>query len=161
MNKEPAPTSKTPMPTIPKQDRLPKRWMVAKQKFGHTRQQLDNETAEAYYHSVLYKVKLLLKDQEPLVFEKDCTCDNSQNAFTLHAFMSDSVYLYAECDFCYKYQVEYAFKNCRHEEAIRGLLNAFVLQGRVKEVALQPGFTSFYESVLAFQPATFVYKLKR
>lgn len=148
------------MDTIPDEYRLPIRVVVAKRKFGHTAQQQDNERAEQAYYKVLKAVKQLLHTDEPVVFEKLYSQYNSQNAYSIHAFMSDSFYFYLECDNCYIYQVEYAFHNCKHERTIRGLLSDAELPGRLKEVTLNPGFTSFYHELLG-EPIQFVHKLTR
>jgi|GEM_PF-2887831 len=145
---------------IPDEHRLPIRVVVAKRKFGHTSQQQDNERAEQAYYKVLKVVKQLLHVDEPIVFEKAYTQDNSQNAYSIHAFISNSFYLYLECDHCYIYQVEYAFHNCEHDQTIRGLLNNAELPGRLKEVTLIPGFTSFYHELLG-EPIQYVHKLTR
>jgi len=132
---------------------LTKRWVLAKRKYGHTQNQVNNETVESAFHSMLYKVKQLLKQHQPnqTVFEKDFRFDNAHNAFALHAFISCNVYLYLECSFNYVYLIEYAFYNCKHEAAIRELLGAYVFTGRTKEVALQPDFSTFYSNVLAYK----------
>lgn len=130
-----------------------KRWVLAKRKYGHTQNQLNNETVESAFHSMLYKVKQLLKQHQSnqTVFEKDFRFDNTQDAFCLHAFISSNVYLYLECSLDYVYRIEYAFNNCRHEAAIRELLDAYVFIGRTKEVELQPDFSTFYAGVLRIQ----------
>lgn len=130
-----------------------KRWVLAKRKYGHTQNQLTNETIECAFHSMLYKVKLLLKQHQPsqTVFDKDFRHDNTHDAFCLHAFISSDVYLYLECSLDYVYRIEYAFCNCKHEADIRELLAAYIFTGRTKEVQLQPDFSTFYTNVLAFQ----------
>jgi len=132
---------------------LTKRWVLAKRKYGHTQNQLTNETVESAFHSMLYKVKQLLREHQPnqTVFEKDFRFDNAHNAFALHAFISSSVYLYLECSMNYLYQLEYAFNNCKHEAVIRELLAAYIFTNRTKEVSLQPDFNTFYEGVLRVQ----------
>ena len=137
-----------------------KRWVLAKRKYGHTRNQLTNETLESAFHSMLYKVKLLLK-QHPAqsVFEKDFRFDNIQDAFVLHAFISSNVYLYLECSLDYVYRIEYAFNDCKQEVVIRQLLAAYVFTGRTKEVMLKPDFSTFFEAVLQFQDKKHIYSL--
>lgn len=129
----------------------PKRWIVAKRYFGHTRRQLDNETLEGCFMHLLYKVRQLIKGQASTVFERDYRSDNSDSSLAMHAFMTDSIHLYLFCSLNFEYRIEFAFCNCPHEQAIRKLLDAFIFQGRTTEVQLQPDFNTFFRNVQVYQ----------
>jgi len=145
---------------IPMQDRIPKRWLEAKRKYGRTQNQLQNETVESAFHQLLYKTKQLIKQQPGgTYFERDYRYDASENAFTLHAFMSSSIYLYIECSFDYVYRIEYAFNSCPYEAEIRKLLTAYIFTERAKEVELKPTFTQFYQKVLEVQDKQHIHSL--
>jgi hypothetical protein len=162
MNHEQPPGGKNKGITpLPMKARMPKRWVLAKSKYGHTRQQLDNENVEGQFMHLLYKVKQLLKEsqQQQIVFERDYRNCNAENSFAMHSFISGNFYLYLECDFCYNYQVEYAFNTCLIETDIKKLLDAYLLRGRVKEVTLRPDFSTFYATVLNVQELRYILTL--
>jgi hypothetical protein len=143
----------------PKQQCMPKRWLVAKQKFGNTRRQHDNEALELHFMNKLNSIKQLIKGKAPIVFERDYRKDNSDSALAMHGFMTDSIHLYLFCTFNFEYRIEYAFYNCPHEQAIRKLLNTFIFQGRTTEIALQPSFTEFFRNVQGYQHKRYIYSL--
>jgi len=159
MSAEQVPRSKThPIQPIPVHLRIPKRWVLAKRRNG-VQQQLHNETIENQYHRILAKAKQLLKSQGGMYFERDYKHDNTENAFLLHAFISDSFYFTLECSMSFVYQCEYAFNNCLHEVAIRKQLSTYTLSQHAKEVDLQPTFKTFYQTVITVQDKRYLYSL--
>jgi hypothetical protein len=158
MSTEQVPRSKpTSIQPIPVHQRIPKRWVLARRKNG-VQQQLHNESIESQYHRTLAKAKQLLKSQPSLYFERDYKHDNRENAFLLHAFMSDSFYFTLECSMSFVYQVEYAFKSCKHEATIRELLDTYSFKLSAKEVELAD-FNSFYDTVITVQHQRYVHSL--
>jgi hypothetical protein len=149
------PTSIQP---IPVHLRIPKRWVLARRRNG-VQQQLRNETIESQYHSTLAKAKHLLKSQGGVYFDRDYKNDNTENAFLLHAFISDSFYFTLECSMFFVYQVEYAFCSCQHEEDLRKLLSSYTLSQHSKEVDLQPTFKTFYQTVITVQDKRYLHSL--
>ncbi|WP_146166541.1 hypothetical protein ABZR88_09695 [Mucilaginibacter yixingensis] len=104
--------------------------------------------------------KLLLKAEQPLVFERDYRYDNSESAFAMHAFISPTLYLYLECSPDCHYRVEYAFNSCKQEDELRKQLANYSFKGRTIESALQPDFSTFYTNVLRVQQAKHIYSLQ-
>jgi hypothetical protein len=145
---------KSSIDPIPKHLRIPKRWLEAKRKYGHSQQHLDNKAVEAYFMNTLFKVKQLLKEKHTTAFSRDYRSCDAENAFTMEVFICPSVYLLLECSYDYTYRVEYAFNNCKHEAEISKLLNSFVLQNRVKEQKLKPDFNTFYLTVMTMQDSS-------
>ena len=141
------------------QDRLPKRWLLAKKLFKQSTMQLTNETIESQFLRTLAKVKKLLSSEHPTAFERDYRNDNSNDAFAMHAFMTGTFYFHLECNFTYNYDVTYAFSNCEHEATIRELLKCYPLCTRAKEVSLQPNFTTYFGRVLNVQDDKYIHPL--
>jgi hypothetical protein len=152
---ESKPTSIQP---IPIHQRIPKRWVLAKRRNG-VQQLLHNETIENQYHSILAKAKQLLKSQGGVYFIRDYKNDNTENAFLLHAFISDSFYFTLECSMSFVYQVECSFSNCLHEKALRKHLSTYTLSQHSKEVDLQPTFKTFYQTVITVQDKRYLHSL--
>jgi len=142
-----------------KQDRMVKRWKLAKMRTWDKRQQVDNLTLEINHHAALKKVKELLSNQQQTVFERDYKEDNLENALAMHAFLSPGFYFYLECDYAWDYQLEYAFNNCKQEAQIKAILKSYQLDVKGKLVALQPDFNTFYRNVIAIQDKRYLYLL--
>lgn len=142
-----------------KQDRMVKRWKLAKKRTWDKKQQLNNITLETNYYAALKKIKQVLSNQQQTVFERDYKEDNLENALAMHAFLSPSFYFYLECDFAYYYQVEYAFNNCKQEAQIMAILKTYQLDQMGKQVRLQPDFSTFYRNVIAIQDKQYLYVL--
>ena len=152
MNEKDQPTGKsTGIQPIPVNQRIPKRWVEAKRKYGHMQNQRDNETVEGQFMHILYQVKQLLNGQHLTAFSRNYRRCNAYNAFTMEVFICSSVYLHLECSMDYVYRVDYAFNNCQHEVEVRKLLNVYVLKSRAREVQLTPSFGQFYQAVLIVQ----------
>jgi hypothetical protein len=159
MSAEQVPRSKpTSIQPIPMHSRIPKRWVLAKRRNG-VQQQLHNEAIESQYYRTLAKAKHLLKNQGGVYFNRDYKNDNTENAFLLHAFISDSFYFTLECSMTFVYQCEYAFSNCQHEEDLRKHLSTFTLSQHSKEVDLQPSFKTFYQTVITVQDKRYLHSL--
>jgi hypothetical protein len=159
MSAEQVPRSKpTSIQPIPVHSRIPKRWVLAKRRNG-VQQQLHNEAIESQYHCILAKAKQLLKSQGGVYLERDYKHDNTENAFILHAFICDSFYFTLECSMAFVYQVEYAFCSCQHEEDLRKQLSIYTLSLHAKEVALQPTFKTFYQTVITVQDKRYLHSL--
>jgi hypothetical protein len=159
MSAEQVPRSKTPsIKPIPVHQRIPKRWVLAKRRNG-VQQQLHNEAIESQYHRTLAKAKQLLKSQGGVYLERDYKNDNTENAFLLHTFISDSFYFTLECSMSFVYQVEYAFCSCQHEEDLREHLSTYTLSQHAKEVDLQPTFKTFYQTVITVQDKRYLHSL--
>jgi hypothetical protein len=159
MSTEQVPRSKsTSIQPIPMHQRIPKRWVLAKRRNG-VQQQLHNEAIDSQYHCTLAKAKHLLKSQGGVYLERDYKNDNTENAFLLHAFISDSFYFTLECRMTFVYQVEYAFSNCRHEKVLREHLSTYTLSQHSKEVDLQPTFKTFYQTVITAQDKRYLHSL--
>ncbi|WP_461450138.1 hypothetical protein [Mucilaginibacter sp.] len=137
--------------------RIPKRWVLAKRRNG-VQQQLHNEAIENEYHSILATAKQLLKNQGGVYFKRDYKRDNTENAFLLHAFTSDSFYFILECNVAFVYQVEYAFYNCKHEASIKKLLDNYSFKLSTNEVVLAD-FNTFYDTVTTVQNQRYVHSL--
>ncbi|MHB8208453.1 hypothetical protein [Mucilaginibacter sp.] len=158
MSAEQVPERKpTSIQPIPMHSRIQKRWVLAKRRNG-VQQQLHNEAIESQYHSILAKAKQLLKSQG-VYLERDYKNDNTENAFLLHAFISDSFYFTLECSMSFVYLVEYAFSNCLHEDDLRKQLSTYTLSQHAKEVDLQPTFKTFYQTVITVQDKRYLHSL--
>jgi hypothetical protein len=159
MSAKQVPRSKpTSIQPISMHSRIPKRWVLAKRRNG-VQQQLHNEAIESEYQRTLAKAKQLLKSQGEIYFNRDYKNDNTENAFLLHAFMSDSFYFTLECSMTFVYQVEYAFYNCLHEKELRKHLSTYTLSQHSKEVDLQPTFKTFYQTVITVQDKRYLHSL--
>jgi len=147
--------SKSTIVPIPKSEQMRKRWKVAQSRSLHTPQKALNALVEQRYHQVLTKVKQLISGTTP-IFERDYRHDSRENALAMHAFIGEHIYLYLECDYSYKYQVEYTFHNCPFEHHIRAMLFTYPLDTRSKVTTLKPDFTTFYENVLRVQDRKYI-----
>jgi len=150
---------KSSIQPIPINERLPKRWVLAKRKYGHTQNQRDNETVERTFMNLVYQAKNLLKHQHQTAFSRDFRGHNETDAFVMEVFICASVYLYLECSLDYCYRIQYQFYNCHYEAEIRKLLDGYVLRNRAKEVELQPSFPQFYSKVLEVQDSKHIISL--
>lgn len=137
-----------------------KRWAIAQTRGTHQYQAIRNSCTEAEYHRILNAVKTLYLKQGEVYFERNYKHEETENFLSMHSFISATCYLYLECDFCYDFQVEYAFDNCPFEAQIRTFLRIHPLDTRATEKELQPDFKSFFERVLKFQDPQFIHALK-
>lgn len=112
------------------------------------------------YRCILVEAKKLLTLTDSEAFERDLSRPGSYTRLGLYAFMSPTFYWYLESDPFTEYQVTYAFHNCKHEAAIRKLLEKFYVHEQIKEVALQPNFATFYENVKRVQHSRHFYSLQ-
>lgn len=135
-----------------------KRYQIAQARSKNGRQQKDNVHLEIAYFNVLARVKRLLKGSNKLYFERDYRRDHA-SYLAMYAFVSNSFYLYLECEFDFCYSLEFAFYNCSREAELRELLTSLKDHLRIKEVTLKPDFTTYYKNVLAYQPDHFHYFL--
>jgi hypothetical protein len=168
MNENQPPTSKNNLQTsiepvnkaIPPIFRMRKQCQLAISRSGHVTQKRENKQIEDAYMRVLGQAKKILAEQPQQVFERNQRRDNTENAFTMHSFLSKGFFFELSCDISCNYQVEYAFNNCSNEQEIRLLLHAYPLNSHAKEVKLKPDFSTFYAAVLAFQDKKYTYLLK-
>lgn len=145
-------------PPQPAKQSYAKRWKVAEGRSVA----LDrvNGAVSGFYRDILSKVKQLLAQQPQTVFERDLRHDNTDDAFTMHAFISNSIYICLECAYNYEYNIEYAFNNCPFEAHVREWLSVYPVADRSREIALQPDFSIFFKGVQAYQPKKFTYLLQ-
>jgi len=94
-----------------------------------------------------------------MIFERDYRNCNAENAFAMHSLMSNSIYLYLECDYSFNYRIEYAFNNCPFEAEIKKLLRPFVLVNSSKEIQLKPDFNTYFATVLNVQDKKYIHYL--
>ena len=145
---------------VPPIFRMRKLCQLAISRSGHVTQKRENKQLEDIYMQILGQVKKILAQHTQQVFERNQRRDSTENAFTMHSFLSQSFFFDLSCDISCNYQVEYAFGGCPFEQEIRALLNTYPLNPQAKEVKLQPDFNSFYHAVLAFQDSKHTYLLK-
>ena len=135
--------------------RLKKRWKTALIKQKGMNKDI-NKLVEAYYKDVLAFVKPLISTlpdtYSRTVFERDYREDSSENSFAMHSFITPSFFWYLECDYAYRYRVEYDFHNCPFEEQIRNKLSGmYTLLERTEQRHLQPNCEEFLKRVFKVQ----------
>jgi hypothetical protein len=140
--------------------RFTKCWILAEKRSKDQHQNRLNIHIEGYFMEALRKAKRLLAQAPQTAFERDYRRSSTENAQTMHAFMSSSFYFYLECDPLFHYKVEFAFHNCPYEQQIRTLISKFQVDAEVTERIFKEGFTIYFKQVLAFQDSKFTYMLK-
>ncbi|MET3980406.1 hypothetical protein ABIB62_003007 [Mucilaginibacter sp. UYP25] len=137
-----------------------KRYQIAQARNPNSRQHNDNLSLEISYFNVLARAKRLWKDSKQLAVERDFRMDKSiAYNQVMYAFITDSFYLFLECEFDYCYSLNFAFNDCPHEVALREMLQPLTSSFRVKEVSLKPDYATFYSNALAYQLEHFRYFL--
>jgi hypothetical protein len=144
---------------------LGKRWKAAalKYKRGYTNDQ--NSLTEHVYHQILDLYKTLYSRlPEALtntVFEKNYKEDNTENAFTMHSFLTPNFYWSLECSFDYIYRINYDFCNCPFEQEVMQMIerNEPYLPIAFVKSPQKPNCIEFYKRVLAVQEPEHIYLL--
>jgi len=134
-------------------------WITARKQKHNTAQQFINHTLDTNFPFLVEKVKALLAKDNPLVYERNYRKDPNGSLVALHAFLAPTVYLNLDCDGAYRYQMQYSFGNCPHEQEIRALIRSFRLHEIAKEEKRELNFATFYKNVLAYQGQSAFYTL--
>lgn len=85
--------------------------------------------------------------------------DSTEDAAAIHAFMSEHIYLFLQCESSFEYTISYAFSNCPFEAEVRSMFNQCLLDNSFKEVSLVPNFTTYLTNVKRHQHPKHFYNL--
>jgi hypothetical protein len=141
------PASITP---IPMNQRIGKRWVYAR-KYGNRGQKEHNHAIETLYSNILKRFKQLTPQPFTYpIFERDYRNDNRDNAFMMHAYLSNSFFFLLSCDLTCNYIIEYSFNNCPIAEEVMSLLKGYLSNNRIIEEPILD-FEEFYERALRVQ----------
>ncbi len=146
-------------------NQLMKRWKLAdlKYKRGYTSDL--NYGTEHVYHQILNFAKTAYSQlPEALtnpVFEKDYKEDNTENAFTMHSFITHNFYWELECSFAYFYRINYDFYNCPFEQEIMNAIerNEPYLPNCFVRTPQKPNCQELHRRVLQVQDQEHIYFL--
>lgn len=126
-----------------------KRWIVAQRRSQYRFKAIDNANLEFAYHEVIQKVKTQFMQPGEVYLEKGHKRDN-ENPFTMHVFITTTLYLRLTCHLDCSFEMTYAFNDCPYEQEIRVLLRNHYFTAHGKEHPLEPSHLAYFDRVRAY-----------